>query len=228
MAQNVEKQQELAVEEAVNKTEAFFEKNGKNILIAVLAVVILVCCGYAYKKLVVDKKAEKALELIVSAQDRLNDPNPDFSLALNGDENGVGFLDIVEKYGNTPAGNLAKHYAGECYLHLGELDNAEKMLTGFNAVDGLPGEIVNAQNLGLQGDVASERGDYEKAAKLYDKAVKASKNNYTAPLYLYKEALALKACGELAKAKECIETLSSNYPNALEARDAEKFLGTLE
>ena len=223
----IENQQEAMVAEAVSKTEAFFQENGKKVMLSLLAVVILVVGGYLYKSIIVDGNAEKASELIIEAQDRFGVANPDFALALNGDENGAGFLDVLEKYGSTPAGNLAKHYAGICYLRLGDLDNAEKYLAMYDAVDELTAEVVNAQNLGLRGDIAVEKGNYEAAVALYKKAVAASENIYTAPLYLYKQVLVYATLGNAAEAEKCYQTLQAQYPMAVETRDAEKVLGTL-
>ena len=53
--------------------------------------------------------------MIAEAQYRFEDQNADYALALEGDANGAGFLEVIEKYGSTPSGNLAKHYAGVCY-----------------------------------------------------------------------------------------------------------------
>ena len=223
MAQ-IQNPQDAAVVEAVGKTEKFFQENGKKVMIAVIAIVVVAVAGYLVKSLVIDSNAEKAAELIIDAQDRFGVENPDFALALNGDENGAGFLDVVEQYGSTVAGNLAKHYAGICYLHLGDLENAAKYLAKYKAVRGLAAEVVNAQNLGLQGDVAVEQGDYEKAAKFFAKAVKASDNNYTAPLYLYKQGLALAAAGKTEAAKACYKAVTEKYPNSAESREAEKQL----
>jgi tetratricopeptide (TPR) repeat protein len=223
----IENQQEAAVVEAVSKTEQFFQENGKKVIIAVVAVVLVAVAGYLYKSVVVDGNAEKASELIIDAQDRFGVENPDFALALNGDENGAGFLDVVEQYGSTPAGNLAKHYAGICYLRLGDLENAEKYLAMYDAVDELPGEVVNAQNWGLRGDIAVENGDYQTAVAHYKKAVAASKNIYTAPLYLYKQVLAYVALGDKAGAQQCLDALQADYNTSSEAREAEKVLGTL-
>lgn len=222
----IENQQEAAVAEAVSKTEQFFQKNGKSVVIALVVVVLLVVCGYLYKSLVIDSNEQKASEMIVEAQDRFAGENPDFALALNGDENGAGFLDVAEQYGSTAAGNIANHYAGICYLRLGDLENAEKYLAQYDAVDELAGEVVNAQNLGLRGDIAVENGEYEAAVALYKKAVAASKNIYTAPLYLYKQILAYAALGNKAEAQKCFEALQANYPMAVEVRDAEKVLGS--
>ena len=226
MAKN-QNQQEAAVAEAVSKTEQFFQENGKKVVIAVVAIVVVAVAGYLYKSLVIDANAEKASELIIEAQDRFGVQNPDFALALNGDENGAGFLDVVEQYGSTAAGNLAKHYAGICYLRLGDLENAEKYLSMYKSVNELGAEVVNAQNLGLRGDIAVERGEYEAAVALYKKAVAASENVYTAPLFLYKQLLAYVALGNKAEAQKCYDTLQAQYPMSVEAREAEKVMGTL-
>lgn len=223
----IQNQQEAAVAEAVSKTEQFFQENGKKVVIAVVAIVVVAVAGYLYKSLVIDANAEKASELIMEAQDRFGVQNPDFALALNGDENGAGFLDVVEQYGSTAAGNLAKHYAGICYLRLGDLENAEKYLSMYKSVNELGAEVVNAQNLGLRGDIAVERGEYEAAVALYKKAVAASENVYTAPLFLYKQLLAYVALGNKAEAQKCYDTLQAQYPMSVEAREAEKVMGTL-
>ena len=41
------------------------------------------------------------------------------NLALNGDGNYLGFIDIAKSYKFTKTGNLANYGAGICYLHLG-------------------------------------------------------------------------------------------------------------
>ena len=224
MTKKIENQEEIVVAEAVSKTEKFFEENGKKVVIAIVALLLLVAGGYAYKYLVMDKNEVAAAELIVAAQDNFAGETPNYDLALNGNEAGAGFLAVAEQYGQTKAGNLAKHYAGICYLHLGDLEKAAEYLAKYKAVRGLAAEVVNAQNLGLQGDVAVEQGNYEKAAKLFAKAVKVSDNNYTAPLYLYKEGLALAAAGKAEAAKACYKTITEKYPSSVEAREAEKLL----
>ena len=224
MTKKVQNQEEVVVAEAVSKTEKFFEENGKKVVIALVVLLLLVAGGYAYKYLVMDKNEVAAAELIVAAQENFAGETPNYDLALNGDEAGAGFLAVAEQYGATKAGNLAKHYAGICYLHLGDLEKAAEYLAKYKAVRGLAAEVVNAQNLGLQGDVAVELGDYVKAAKLFAKAVKASENNFTAPLYLYKQGLALAAAGKAEEAKACYKAITEQYPNSVEARDAEKLL----
>ena len=224
MTKKIENQEEIVVAEAVSKTEKFFEENGKKVIIAIVALLLLVAGGYAYKYLVMDKNEVAAAEMIVAAQDNFAGETPNYDLALNGDEAGAGFLAVAEQYGSTKAGNLAKHYAGICYLKSGDLESALDYLKQFSPVKGLPGQIVNAQNIGLQGDIAVEKGDYEAAVKLFEKAAKSSDNLYTTPLYLRKMGLALKALGRNAEATAAFEKILAAYPASVDAREAEKLI----
>lgn len=211
--------------EAMNRTEFFLEKHGRTMSYLILALFVVAALVFGYRALVVAPRAEKAAALIAEAQNRFEQETPDYELALLGDDSGAGFLEVIERYGATPAGNLAKHYAGICYLHMGDLENAAAYLAKFSPVKGLPGQIINAQNLGLQGDVAVEQQAYAKAAKLFAKAAKASDNNLTAPLYLYRQALAEQAAGNRTQAAALCERILTDYPMSMEASQAEKLLG---
>ena len=213
---------------AMNKTELFFERNSRTMSYVLLGLIVLAALVFGYRSLVSGPRVEKAAEMISEAQYRFEAETPDYELALNGDANGAGFLDVVRQYGSTPAGNLAKHYAGICYLRLGDLDNAAEYLAKYSPVGGLPGSILNAQNLGLQGDVAVERGDYAAAVKFYEKAVKASDNNLTAPMYLRKAGMAETAQGNAAAAAALFQRIIDDYPSSYDAREAEKLLGAAQ
>ena len=224
--QNVAEPETLGA--AMNKTELFFEKNGRLMSYIFLGLLILAALIFGYRSLIVLPRAEKAAEMIAEAQNRFDSTTPDFELALHGDANGAGFLDVVEKYGSTPSGNLAKHYAGICYLRTGDLENAAKYLAKFSPVKGIPGSLINAQNYGLQGDVAVEQQNYAQAVKFYEKAVKAADNNMTTPMYLRKAGLAEQALGNNEKAAACYERILTAYPASMEAREAEKLLGSVK
>lgn len=220
-----QKEQEV-LEVAMDRTEDFFERNSKKIIAVLVVLIVAAALIYGYRELISLPRTEKAAELIAEAQYRFEGENPDFELALNGDANGAGFLDVIDQYGSTPAGNLAKHYAGICYLRMGDLDNAASFLAEYAPVRGIPGSIVNAQNLGLQGDVAVERQDYARALKFYDKAVKASDNSLTAPLYLRKAGLAARAMGDKELSTAYYQRILDNYAATPDAREAEKLIGT--
>ena len=224
--QNIVSPEQETLGAAMNKTELFLEKNGKNVTYVLLALVILGALVYGYRSLIVQPRADKAAAMIAEAQNRFEADPADYTLALEGDDNGAGFLDVIRQYGSTPSGNLAKHYAGLCYLHTGDLDQAAKYLADYSAVKGLPGALINVQNLGLQGDIAVEQDDFAKALKFYDKAIAAAKNDFTAPMYLRKAGLAAQALGNKELAESYFRRILDFYPASSEAREIEKYIGT--
>ena len=134
--QNVAEPESLG--EAMNKTELFFQKNGRLVTYIFLALLVIAALVFGYRSLIAQPRIEKAAEMIAQAQARFEAENPDFELALQGDANGAGFLDVIDQYGSTPSGNLAKHYAGICYLRTGDLENAAAYLAKFSPVKAFP------------------------------------------------------------------------------------------
>jgi TolA-binding protein len=222
MAKEVVNPQEEILDNAQAQTENFFEKNSKMVVVAIVVIFVLAAAIFGYKKLIVEPRLNDAQEMLYEAQYRFEQQNADFALALNGDENVPGFAQVIEKYGNTPAGNLATVYAAACALRLGDFDAAEGYLAKYSNVKGATGELVNAMAVGIRGEIAVEKGDYAGAAAIFEKAANVSDNNYSAPLYLRKAAMAYAAAGNAAKAQECLQTINDKYPSSIEAREAEK------
>ena len=202
--QNAANSTEESIGIAMSRTELFFEKNGKALTLGLIVLVLLGGLWVGYRNLVSKPRHEKAAELLAQAQNKFEADDADYTVALNGDDNGAGFLEVIERYGSTPAGNLAKHYAGICYLKEGDL-----------------------KNYGLQGDIAVDEGNYKEAVRFFEKAVEAADNNATAPIFLMKAGRAYKALGDTAKAKECFERIATAYPSSFEARDIEKYINSL-
>ena len=88
--QNAAEQETLG--SAMNKTELFFENHAKTLSYALLGLIVLAALVFGYRSLVVAPRAEKAADLLAQAQARIETPTPDYALALEGDENGPGFL----------------------------------------------------------------------------------------------------------------------------------------
>ena len=224
MAKEVVTPQEEMLESAKAQTENFFEKNSKMVVVAIVAIFALAAVVFGYKKVIVEPRMTKAQEMLFEAQYQFESQNADFALALNGDENTPGFAQVVEQYGNTPAGNLARMYAAACSLRLGEFDQAQSYINSFKNVKGVPGEIINAMAAGIKGDIAVEKGDNAAAAKLFEQAAKVSENDFTTPMYLRKAALAYTAMGNEAKAAELMKKINDEYPASYDAREAMKLV----
>lgn len=217
---------EVVIESAINRSEQFIEKNGKKLLIA-LAVIVLAVGGYfSYQHFYKAPQADKASAAMFDAQYLFE--RDSFALALKGNASFEGFEEIIEQYGSTPQGNIARHYAGICCLYTGQYQQAINYFTAFTAVDGASGEIITAQNFGLMGDAYVELGDMNSGVGMYEKAASQSENIDTAPTYLKKAALVNESLGNNTKALEQYKTVKSNYPSSLEARDIDKFIARVE
>ena len=224
MAKEVVTPQDEMLASAQTQGENFFEKNSKMVVVAIVVIFALAAAIFGYKKVIVEPRMTKAQEMLFEAQYQFESQNADFALALNGNENTPGFAQVVEQYGNTPAGNLARMYAAACSLRLGEFAQAQSYINSFKNVKGVPGEIINAMAAGIKGDIAVEKGDNAGAAKLFEQAAKVSENDFTTPMYLRKAALAYAAMGNDAKATELMKVINEQYPASYDAREAIKLV----
>lgn len=214
---------EQVIETAIEQTESYLQKNSKNLLAGLGVVVVIVAIFFGYKYLVAAPREYKAsADMYVAEQMFAADS---FAVALNGSSAGMGFLEIANEYSSTKVGNTANHYAGICYAKLGDWNNAVASLKKYNAVDGIASEVINAQNLGLQGDAHVQLGNNEEALKMFEAAVKLSSNDFTAPLYLKKAGLTAEKLGNNKKALELYSQIKNQYPRSFEGRDIEKYIG---
>jgi tetratricopeptide (TPR) repeat protein len=211
------KDPEVKIENALGRTEAWFEKNWKILTIIVAAVLLAAGIFYAYEGLYKVPQSRKAADAMFTAQQLF--AAEDYTGALNGDGTNPGFLDIVDSYGDTPQARIAAHYAGICHLKNGDMDAALEYLSKYRAVRGTPGELINAQNEGLKGDIYVQKGEYATAVTHFRKAVDASGNSLTAPAYLKKLGLALEATEDYAGAVVAYQRIADDYASSIEARD---------
>ncbi|MCL3779168.1 tetratricopeptide repeat protein [Prolixibacteraceae bacterium JC049] len=207
----------MEVEQALTSTEQFIEKNQRVLTIAVGAVVAIVAIYMGYKKFYMNPLEKEAQEQMYVAEQYFEKDS--FNLALNGDGNYLGFLDIVEEYGSTKSANLANYYAGVSYLHMGKYQDAIDYLNSFST-DDLNLSIVAK---GAKGDAYLELGKKNEAMSLYKEAA-AVKNEFTAPIYLMKLGNLYEDMKQFPKAVEVYNQIKADYPNSNEGRTIEKFI----
>ncbi len=211
-----------ALENALTRTEHYIETNQKSLTIIVIAVVVIVGAYLGYKKLYLAPKELKAQSQIFAAEQYFEKDS--FKLALNGDGNYLGFLDIIDQYGPTKTANLAYYYAGISYRELGQYEEAISYLKKFDAGD----EIVTPEAYGAIGDCYAELNDLENAVKFYIKAAKYSDNDFTTPMFLKKAGDIYEELKEYDHAIELYKKIKKNYSKSTEAREAEKDIARVE
>ncbi|WP_294139716.1 tetratricopeptide repeat protein [uncultured Sanguibacteroides sp.] len=206
------------IEEVTISTEQFIEKN-QNLLIKIIIVIIVVIgVVLGYHKFYKQPLAKEAMNQMFKAENLFE--RDSFNLALNGEGDVLGFLDIIEKYGSTPSGNLANYYAGLCYLYNGDYNNAIKYLEKFSSNDFVFKSLAKS-NIG---DAYMQLGDYKKAADYYKKAANEDTNELTAPIILMKAGLAFEKANDYKSALTMYERIEKEFISSMEFRDIEKYI----
>lgn len=211
---------EVVIESALGRSEKFIEKYGKNLLIALIVIVVGVSSYFGYVHFYKAPKSDKAASALYVPQQQF--AKDSFEMAL------IGFEDVIADFSGTKEANLAAHYAGICCLYTGQYDKAILLFEKFKNQEGAIGELITAQNYGLMGDSYVELGQMDKGVQMYEKAVAYSSNNDTAPVYLKKAALVNESLGNNAKALQQYKTVKSDYAQSTEARDIDKFIARVE
>ena len=209
--------------EVLERAKGFWEKNSKLILYISSAVILLAGGYLGYKYLVIVPNEQKAREEIYKAE--TNFRKDSISLALNGNNSTPGFLKVIKKYGNTRTGNLAKLYAGESYLQLGDYKNAIKYLEEFDAHGA---KQVEAKVEGLLGDAYAEMKQNEKALEHYKKAGSIfPEDAFLSSEYLFRAGMLYEIMGKNKEAIEVYKEIKEKFPRTEKGYNIDKYLARL-
>jgi len=209
------------VEQTLSKTEHFLEENYKSLLIGLGVVVAIVGLGWV-GKLYLNNRNDEAQSQMYQAQRYLEMDS--LNLALNGDGNYLGFLDIAKDYKFTNAGNLANYSAGICYLHLGNYQDAIDYLGKYSKKDKVLGSLA----IGAQGDAYVELGDLEKGILNYLEAADYAKNSFNTPLFLMKAGELYELSGKYTEALKVYERIETEYPESTEGTTIDKYIARVK
>lgn len=210
---------ELEVEEIVSKSEQFIENNSKKIIYGIIAIALVVGAVLSIKNFYLNPQQKKAAAALFKGEQYF--ARDSFALALNG--NGAdfeGFEAIIDQYGSTDAGNLAKAYAGICYFKLGDTQKALDKLKSFSGKD----EMISPAITGLIGNCYVNMGDTQKGISYFEKAAKEASNEVVSPVYLKKAGIAYESLQQYKDAVKAYTAIKDNYFNSVEAADIDKYI----
>lgn len=204
--------------EQFSKAEGFVTENRKSLLIIGGTIVALVLIYFGYQTFIMAPREKEAAEQMFMAERYFEQDSLD--KAINGDGNFPGFQEIVDEYGSTKAGNLAKYYLGFAYLRKGQYEQAAESLTEFSSSD----EVLSALALSGVADAYLELNNVEEAISYYKKASAKSKDEFTSPIILMKLGMAYENNGDAKKAVETYTKIKTEYVESAEAKDIDKFI----
>lgn len=221
MAKNkqTKKNEAIALDVQLSKGEAFIEKNLKKILI-VLAAAIVVVAGIFIWRNHQQKQNAEAADLLAKSQVAF--AQEQYEQALNGDgAQSMGFLKIIDEYGSTNAGNLAKAYAGICYAELNKVDDAIKMLESFSTKDD---QMVSPSAIAALGNCYVKKGDTQKGIDLLLKAAKTADNDAVTPVFLLQAGQLYESLNQQDKALELYQQIKDKYFRSPLSAEIDKYI----
>ena len=209
----------VEVEELVSKSELFIENNSKKIMLGILALAVIVGAFFGYRHGYLIPQQKKASVALFKGEQYF--AKDSFQLALNG--NGAdyeGFEAIIDQYGNTQSGNLAKAYAGICYFKLDQYDKALEKLKSFDASD----KMISPTIIGLIGDCYVNMDNAKEGVAYFEKAANAADNEIISPIYLKKAGFAYESMQQYNNAVKVYTLIKEKNYNSIEAADIDKYI----
>lgn len=201
------------------KIERFWNRYQKQLIIAIAAIVVIVGGWYAYQSFIVQPRENQAAEAMYKAEE--NFAKDSLRAALSGEGTSRGFLYIINNYGNTKSGNLAKYYAGVCYLRSGDFNNAVKYLKDFST----DAKQIQMMDYGCLADAYSELNKNDEAVTYYKKAAETFPDDqWNASEYLFRAGLKLELMGKTKDAVATYQQLKEKFPLSQRAAQADKYI----
>lgn len=204
------------------KATTFYEEHKKHISIGLTALVVLVAAVFFYVK---NRNAdnEKAATELAKAYSFYD--NAQYQVAIDGvrERNIAGLKAIVDEYGSTHAGNLAKLYLGDAYYNLGKYSEALKEYEEFSP----DGQLLTVSRYAGIGACYEALGNHKEAAESFEKAATKYSNDLNAAENLNNAARNFEAAGQKERALDLYKKLKKNYPTSTFAREADRYIAKL-
>jgi len=201
---------------------AFYENNKRVIGIAVTAVVVVVIAGLVYSKNRSDNN-ERALAQLSQVDALYNQGQ--YQAAIDGvpERNIPGLKSIVDNFGNSRGGELARFILASAYYEVGKYDEALTQFEDFSP----PDEMLAASRYAGIAQCFEAKKNFGEAAKYFESAVGKSPKGVSAAEDLSNAARDFGLAGEKEKALELYQRLKKDYPASQYARDADRFIAQL-
>lgn len=222
MAKKKQANQVNEIDQTVAASKDFVEKHQKSIIYGGGALIIIVIVALLMHQFYFAPREQKAAEEMYAAETSFR--SGEWDKALNGDGESLGFLDIIDNYGGTKSGNLARLYTGLCYVQKGDAQTAIGYLEDYDACGD---EMVSNAAMGALGNCYAEVGDNLKGAKMLVKAAKKADNNTLSPGYYLQAGQLYAAEGEKEKAMECYMKVKTEYSQSVVAQEIDKYIETV-
>lgn len=204
------------------KVVDFFEKNKKHVY---TALTILVICIAGIVLLVNKRKANNEIAGVELSKIKGVYNADNFQQAINGDSLGLskGLQYIVDEYGSTENGEMAKIMLANSYYNVRDFDKAEKYYKDYSGSNA----ILKVSAVAGLASVYEAKNQFSEAAKQFEKAAGMDKDNPFIDQYLFYAAKDYFRADNLAESKKMFSKLKEDYPKSKFNAESEKYKSTM-
>ena len=203
---------------------SYYEKYKKQINQALLGLVLIsiVTVVYVNNRRSNNEKASSELSKIMSIYDNAVNDFTQYQTAINGPADGhiMGLKAIVDNYGNSDAGELARFYLANAYFNSGKIEEALTQFDKFSSDD----KLLRASAFAGMASCYEAKKEFGKAASYYEKASNLISNTINTPSYLHHAGRCYGLAGEKEKAVSLYKRLKKEFPNSSFGRDADRYI----
>ena len=207
------------IDETIKASTSFIEKNFKTLAAAIGGVLAVIIIALVVNQYYIQPKKADAADNIAVAQQLFIAGN--YEQALNGDGTNPGFLQVIDQYGSTPSGNIARLYAGLCFAQTEKYEEAVKYLDDYDACDD---QMVSNAAIAALGNCYAQLGQNEKAASTLLKAAKRANSTTLSPLFYLQAGQIYESLGNKDEALKCYEIIKNEYPQSMQRQDIDKYI----
>src|SRR5690554_5184374 len=167
----------------------FFDQNRTLVygILAGIVVLIIAVAAWSWYQNQRDAEAQVHLGAILPLYE-----DGDFEAALEGGDGRMGLVAIIDDFGRTDAGNLARFYAADAYFKLGDYESARQHFSNFRKGD----DVIGASAIAGEAAAVEMQGEHRRAADLYRRAALHFENPAVSPQYLLNAGRAYEEAGE--------------------------------
>ncbi len=208
MAKKTQSQDEKLIELYYKGVE-YFQNNTKQVYIA-LTIVVAIIAGIVFYTMSQKEKRENASIELTKVQDVYS--MGAYQQAINGDSLGYskGLLYIVNEYGSTESGEIAKIMLANSYYYLMDYSNAERYFNDYSGSD----VILKAASIAGIAAIREAQGNFVEAAQKYEEAAGVSEDVAVNDEYLYAAARNYSLANNVEEYKRVSGLLKSEYPQS--------------
>ncbi|MDZ7292877.1 MAG: tetratricopeptide repeat protein [candidate division KSB1 bacterium] len=196
------------------KINDYLNRHYREVILGAMGVVLVIGLIILFRHLK-SRDEQIASEKFVQARAEYNNQNYEVAIPI--------LEKLVGEYGGTSSAGIARIYLANAYMLKKDYANAEKFYQQYldqNHDDPILGASA-AYGLAATHE---ERGDYAKAAKLYEEAANTYAKSYRAPQLLITAARCYKQAGQPEGARRALQKLLDKYPKSGLIEDAKLLL----